>query len=272
MTEGAAAAPRTRAGWAAAISDVERSSRPRGWEPRRARERWPMWLLSALIHAGLIVAWLNRAGPAAPPPIASPSARLSVRIVPLSPRPPGAVMQAPAAHPLPDQAADKLGPARKSAARPSRPLTAVTPPGNARPADVPPPPLPEATPAADPAPVSTQTLRDPSPQPAPAPSPSPGGSLWFEGPTLSKSARPGNTPSVREQVLNDPRANKLRPGPEASMARIAGAGQLQEEDLGDGRRRLRKGAACVDVHRTHIAQLNPFDSRLRDLNVAKPCD
>lgn len=47
---------------------------------------------------------------------------------------------------------------------------------------------------------------------------------------------------------------------------------LREEDLGDGRRRFRKGAACIDVHGTHIAQLNPFDERLRHINVAKGCE
>ena len=56
------------------------------------------------------------------------------------------------------------------------------------------------------------------------------------------------------------------------MAQPVGDDRLQEEALGDGRRRFRKGTVCADVHRTHIAQLNPFDSRLRDLNVAKPCD
>jgi hypothetical protein len=112
------------------------------------------------------------------------------------------------------------------------------------------------------------TLRDP---PSP-PAPSPGGSLRLDWTPPSRPARRGNTPSVREQALNDARANTQRRSFEARMTQAVGDDRLQEETLGDGRRRIRKGAVCADVHRTHIAQLNPFDSRLRDLNVAKPCD
>lgn len=56
------------------------------------------------------------------------------------------------------------------------------------------------------------------------------------------------------------------------MAQNVCGDSLQEEALGDGRRRLRKGAACVDMHRTTIAQINPYDDRLRDIQVAKACD
>ena len=56
------------------------------------------------------------------------------------------------------------------------------------------------------------------------------------------------------------------------MAGDFGNDRLQEEALGEGRLRLRKGTGCVEVHRTNTAQLNPFDPRLRDLNVTKPCD
>ena len=79
-------------------------------------------------------------------------------------------------------------------------------------------------------------------------------------------------PSVRDQALTDPRSNTRRPTAEARMAQAVGDNRLQEEARGDGRRRLRKDGACVDVQRTQMAQLNPFDSRLQDLNVGKPCD
>jgi hypothetical protein len=36
--------------------------------------------------------------------------------------------------------------------------------------------------------------------------------------------------------------------------------------------RAMKCTACVDLHATHIARLNPFDERLRDIRVAKACD
>lgn len=78
---------------------------------------------------------------------------------------------------------------------------------------------------------------------------------------------------MRDQVLNDPRTYSPRASAEARMAQTLGSNdRLIDENRGNGNRRFRKGAACVDVHDTHIAQLNPFDATLRDIKVAKPCD
>lgn len=79
--------------------------------------------------------------------------------------------------------------------------------------------------------------------------------------------------SVRGQALNDARSNTVRGPIEARFAERLGSDEtLREEDLGHGQRRFRRGAACVDMYRTQIAQLNPFDERLRDIRVGKVCE
>jgi len=76
-----------------------------------------------------------------------------------------------------------------------------------------------------------------------------------------------------EQAINDPRANSARHSSAHRLAHGFGAdATLTEEPLGDGRRRVRKGTACVDVQLSQTARLNPFDDQLRDVRVARGCD
>jgi hypothetical protein len=142
----------------------------------------------------------------------------------------------------------------------------MTPPGHPR--------LVDSQTPLDPAPAADDSAsRSSAPQDPPAQAPSPRGSdLRLDWAPLPRQAQPVPAPSVREQALNDARSNTHRPTAEARMAQRVGDSGLQEEALGNGRRRFRKGGACADVQRTQIAQLNPFDTRLQDLNVAKPCD
>ena len=92
-------------------------------------------------------------------------------------------------------------------------------------------------------------------------------------PATARQANSGGHSSVREQALNDPRSRGQHTSAETRMAQTLGSDDtLTEEDMGNGRRRFRKGAACVDVHDTRIAHLNPFDAVSRDIKVAKPCD
>jgi hypothetical protein len=268
MNAAGAATLRNHSGWNAAVSNADQPASPpapRNWEPRRRRGLWPTWLLSAVLHAGLIVAWLNQAGPSVPRQVP----RMEVRIVPSPLTPPRAAAPAAQAQPPQGQAAD-LSPLRKPAARASQPA-AITPQRKPEPGDSPLPqlPSPDAAAIGDRQPSPSSTLQEP-PSAAPA---SPGKStLRLDWTPPSRPAQPSSTPSVREQALNDARANTQGLRAEARMAQAVGDDRLQEEALGDGRRRIRKGTVCADVHRTHIAQLNPFDSRLRDLNVAKACE
>ena len=66
-------------------------------------------------------------------------------------------------------------------------------------------------------------------------------------------------PAPRNPALDDPRANSARPdSPEARIA--AGFDtRLIEDELGEGRRRLRRGANCVIVTPSRVGQLMPFD-------------
>jgi hypothetical protein len=265
MNAAGAASLRVISGWNPAVPDAGRPT-PREWEPQPRRGLGATWLLSALLHAGLIVAWLQQPGP----PAARQVPRMEVRIVPLPPPPADAATKAARLQPPPSQATTDLPAFRKPAARPSQPA-AITLPGGPRPIDSPVPqrPSPNAAGTADPQPRLSPPLQDPPAPPAPSPDKS---ALRLDWAPPSRPAQQSNTPSVREQALNDARSNTQRPSAESRMAQNVGDDRLQEEALGDGRRRIRKGTVCADVHRTHIAQLNPFDSRLRDVNVAKPCD
>jgi hypothetical protein len=260
-----AASLRVVSGWKPAVPDASRQA-PRDWEPRRRRGLWATWLMTALLHTGLIVAWLHQPGP----PVARQVPRIEVRIVPLPPPPPGAATEAPRLQPPLAQPATDLPAFRKPAARPSQPA-AITLPGDPRPPDSPPSQLPSLNSAgiADPLPGPALAQQDPPTPPAPSPGKS---ALRLNWAPPSRPTHPASAPTVREQALNDARSNTQRTTAEARMAQSVGDDRLQEEVLGDGRRRIRKDAACADVHRTHIAQLNPFDARLRDLHVAKPCD
>ena len=60
-------------------------------------------------------------------------------------------------------------------------------------------------------------------------------------------------------ALDDPRANAARLDLAARMAATLGSdARVTEENLGDGRRRLRSGATCVIVTPSRAGQLDPF--------------
>ena len=254
---------RRSAGVSARHRTMSGATAPLCWvPPRRPRA---VWLVSLLIHAVLVFMWLQQPKPSRTRPVS----RMELRIVPMAPGPKRSAVETAPLPPTDPRSAgtrDLRDPER----RPTPPA-AVSVPIQSTATD----PAPSETPApamaatAGPQPI---TAALPSAQPStPAPSPSPGG-LRLDWNPPPRSARAASAPTVREQALNDARSNTQRPAPEARMAQNVGDDSLREEALGDARRRFRKGAACVDVHRTHIAQLNPFDARLRDIQVAKPCD
>ena len=59
-------------------------------------------------------------------------------------------------------------------------------------------------------------------------------------------------------IVDDARANTARLTPEQRLAAALDT-RVIEEDLGDGRRRIRQGANCVIVKPARIGQLTPFD-------------
>ena len=63
---------------------------------------------------------------------------------------------------------------------------------------------------------------------------------------------------VRDPAIDDPRANRPRTTPEQRMARTFDT-VVAEEDLGDGRRRLRRGDRCAVVTPSRVSQLMPLD-------------
>ena len=238
---------------------------PSAWVPQRRLRA--VWLLSALLHVAIILLWLQQTRPSGTRQVQ----RMAVRIIPMATTTPVPRLQ-PAARPptverQPDPGADVP---RVPMSKPAPP----TPPRPTRQGDtlVDDPTPPSA--AAWSGPVVAQPITAPepaSPAPPPASSPIPGKLQLDWTPPRSTRSNP-SSPTLREQVLNDTRANTPRQTPEARLARTVGDDKLSEEALGDGRRRFRQGSGCADVHRTNIAQLNPFDARLKDTQVAKPCD
>jgi len=78
-------------------------------------------------------------------------------------------------------------------------------------------------------------------------------------------------PDARHPATDDPRANTPRLTPEQRMAGAFDT-QVIEEPMEDGRRRIRRGADCVIVTPSRIAQLMPFnDSAARTPSLVSAC-
>ena len=101
----------------------------------------------------------------------------------------------------------------------------------------------------------------PGPRPEAALRPEPSASEASPLPSLldTEATRRAIRASARNPALGDPRTHSARPDtPEARMAANFDT-RLTEEELGDGRRRLRRGASCVIVTPSRIGQLMPFN-------------
>lgn len=115
---------------------------------------------------------------------------------------------------------------------------------------------------ARPAAPSTGTAREPATEAIGSPPAVP-------APTQGIASAPGPGPEVLDLSL-PPRALRgeavTPPGPparprsvEASLARALGETPLIQENLGDGRLRLRRGRDCVELRDARMAQLDPFN-------------
>jgi len=79
------------------------------------------------------------------------------------------------------------------------------------------------------------------------------------------SRRAASAPTaMRDQVMNDPRANTPRLTPGERFARSLGSDPtLTEQAMGDGRVIVRRGRECYDVRTAHNANLDPFNQSYR---------
>jgi hypothetical protein len=66
-------------------------------------------------------------------------------------------------------------------------------------------------------------------------------------------------PSMRDQMINDPRSNSAHATVESRIAAVAGTDVLVEERMDATRTRVRQHGQCVEVHESRAAQLDPFN-------------
>ena len=116
-----------------------------------------------------------------------------------------------------------------------------------------------------PAPDGARMQADASPEPA-LPASQPPRALDL---TLPRGF--ATRPDARNPALDDPRANTARTTPEQRMAAALDT-RVIEEDLGNGRRRIRQGDKCVIVQPSRIGQMMPFnDAATRSPSLVGAC-
>ena len=76
---------------------------------------------------------------------------------------------------------------------------------------------------------------------------------------------------MRDQMLNDPRANSAPTTVESRVAAVAGTPDLVEEHLDATRTRFRRNGKCIEVHVSRNAQVDPWNqSHLPTPKQVKP--
>lgn len=66
-------------------------------------------------------------------------------------------------------------------------------------------------------------------------------------------------PSMRDQMINDPRSNSAHATVESRVAAVVGTDVLVEERMDATRKRVRQHGQCVEVHESRAAQIDPFN-------------
>lgn len=64
---------------------------------------------------------------------------------------------------------------------------------------------------------------------------------------------------MKDQALNDPRANSPRSTVESRVANVSGASAMTEERMDDTKTRFRQNGACIEVHVSRDAQTSPWN-------------
>jgi len=87
------------------------------------------------------------------------------------------------------------------------------------------------------------------------------------------ASAPARRESPGSMAARDPRSNTARAGLGDTLARQLGTDdRITDEDRGDGRRRIRQGANCVDVRDARSAAIDPFNQATRPPpKVAEAC-
>lgn len=194
----------------------------------RRVERVAACLVVLLAHALLLWAWRLVAPPA--PRERSPGAAPSVtllRLVPAAPATP------------PAQVAHET----------RTPMTATT---ATRPIKTLPPRLEETAAAAS---HGAPALATPEPQ-ASAPVATPR-ALELSAPRATTAAPAQRT--MKDQLLNDPRANTPRASIEARIAALTGPDRWEAEPMDATRTRFRRNGECIEVHVARNAQIDPWN-------------
>jgi hypothetical protein len=182
-------------------------------------------VLVLLAHVLLLWAWRFVARPAPREPISSVTPNITVlRLIPAPPPP---------------------QPARLDSAPPS----AATAPARS---NSPPSPKPDAPVSA--APQAITVLAAPEPAASAPLRASDGLKLSVPRATAAPSSR-----TMKDQALNDPRANSPRSTVESRVANVSGASAMTEERMDDTKTRFRQNGACIEVHVSRDAQTNPWN-------------
>jgi hypothetical protein len=127
-------------------------------------------------------------------------------------------------------------------------------------------PTPALRPATDPAPQAI-TLQAATPPP-PAASAADSRALEL---SLPRAAAAPAARSMKDLMLNDPRANSPKASVDTRVAAVAGTPELVEERIDATRTQFRRAGQCVEVHVTRNAQLDPWNqNHLPTPKIVKP--
>ncbi len=191
----------------------------------RWSERGPVVVLVLLMHVALLWAWRYAAAPS--PREHAPFEPRNVTVLRLIEARP----EAPEAQPIRAPAAP-------------RGLATITRPSSPRP-DAP-----------APAPVAPQAITLPAAEPAASATSPPAQTLDL---MLPRAEAAPAQPTMKDQLLNDPRANTPRASIESRVAAVAGSSAMTEERMDDNKARFRQNGACIEVHVSRDAQTNPWN-------------
>ncbi len=128
----------------------------------------------------------------------------------------------------------------------------------AAPRSTPTPIRPSAPPLAAAAPASPQAITLPAPAAEPAASAASAPPLALDLLLPRAEAAPAQR-TMKDRMLNDPRANTPRASVESRVAAVAGSSALSEERMDDTKARFRQNGACIEVQVSRDAQTNPWN-------------
>ena len=200
------------------------------WLARRAERAW-LWLAVAGLHALLLFTLRGALLPQERGKPVADAPTLAVRLIPLP--------QWPLSSP-----AERLLPATKP---PAPRAVASTPPAE----QAAPQPEPQSTGQA----ITSASISPPAAVATPASAPASRPLDLRLSPALAAPARP----TLREQMLNDPRSNSPAVTVESRVAAVAGSVDISTERMDDTRTRVRQRGGCIEVHVARNAQLDPYN-------------